>query len=276
MPDIRTHIGSPEKFLYTGFGIKLESEIQINRNTVIYSSIGRSLTDNFDEKVSNPNTRLAPVRTEIVDYLQQSSENFYLSNLNVEYINSLHNNVYGKISIGYLEQMYGGLTGEVLYKPFNNNIATSIEFSRVRKRSYGQNFSFNDYEIDMPRFNLAYYHPITNILTKWSYGKYLAGDIGYTLDISRRMPAGWSAGFFFSRTNVSEEDFGEGSFDKGFYFNFPLSIFRKGYDKDIRGFRLRTMTRDGGQYLDLNNRLIDSFYGSKFSEINENWINYLD
>ena len=82
--------------------------------------------------------------------------------------------------------------------------------------------------------------------------------------------------FFFSRTNVSEEDFGEGSFDKGFYFNFPLSIFRKGYDKDIRGFRLRTMTRDGGQYLDLNNRLIDSFYGSKFSEINENWINYLD
>ena len=74
MPDIRTHIGSREKFLYTGFGIKLESEIQINRNTVIYSSIGRSLTDNFDEKVSNPNTRLAPVRTEIVDYLQQSSE----------------------------------------------------------------------------------------------------------------------------------------------------------------------------------------------------------
>ena len=90
------------------------------------------------------------------------------------------------------------------------------------------------------------------------------------------MSSGWNAGFFFTRTNVSAEDFGEGSFDKGFYFNIPLNIFTKDYSKDTNGFSLKTMTRDGGQKLELKNRLIDSFYGSTYAEINENWGNYLD
>ena len=88
--------------------------------------------------------------------------------------------------------------------------------------------------------------------------------------------SGWTAGIFFSRTNVSAEEFGEGSFDKGFYFTFPLSIFSKGYSKDVNGLSLKTMTRDGGQKLELGNRLIDSFYGSTRTEIKENWKNYLD
>ncbi len=274
-PDIRTHVGSPEQFLYSGFGVSFNSEIQINRNLVIYSSIGRSLLDNFDDKVSSPNTKLPPVRTQIVDYLQQSNNSFYLKNLNIDYIRSIHNNLYTKVSIGYLESMYGGISGEVLYKPHTRNLALGLEYNKVRKRSFDQRFSFQDYEMTMPRLNVAYYHPQTNILTKWSYGKYLAGDKGYTLDLSRRMPSGWRAGFFFSRTNVSAEQFGEGSFDKGFYVNVPLSIFRKDYDKDIRGFSLRTMTRDGGQQIETQ-RLIDLFYGSNYAEINENWKSFLD
>jgi hypothetical protein len=90
------------------------------------------------------------------------------------------------------------------------------------------------------------------------------------------MPSGWKAGVWFSNTNVSAEQFGEGSFDKGFYFSVPLNIFSKGYSKNVTGFSLRTMTRDGGQQLELRNRLIDSFYGSSLIEINENWTNYLD
>ena len=31
-------------------------------------------------------------------------------------------------------------------------------------------------------------------------------------------------GAFFTRTNLSFEDFGEGSFDKGIYFEIPLII----------------------------------------------------
>mgnify|MGYP001292413380 CR=1 FL=1 len=275
-PDVRTHIGSPQRFMYTGIGVKLSSEIQLNREFAIYTTVAKSIVDNFDEKASEPSSGLELVRTQIVDYLQQTSKDFYLRNLELERIWMPYKNIYSKVSIGLLEQMYGGIATEIMYKPFDSNLAYSIEYNQVRKRAFDGKFDFLDYEVSTQHFNLAYYHPSTNILAKWSYGKYLAQDKGYTLDLSRRMPSGWTAGIFFSRTNVSAEEFGEGSFDKGFYFTFPLSIFSKGYSKDVNGLSLKTMTRDGGQKLELGNRLIDSFYGSTRTEIKENWKNYLD
>ena len=67
--------------LYSGIGIKLDTEIQFNREYVFYSSVGRNLEDNFDEKISRPSSQLKLVRTEIVDYLQQSSDDFYVANM---------------------------------------------------------------------------------------------------------------------------------------------------------------------------------------------------
>jgi hypothetical protein len=275
-PDFRTHIGSPEKFLYSGIGIKALTEIQLNRNTVIYSIIGKSLINNFDKKVSTPNSLLPEVRTEVVSYLQQSSEDFYISNMSIENIWSPFNNIYARVTLGILEDMYGGISSELMYKPFGSNLAMSYEYNSVKQRSFDQKFSFKDYEVSTKHLNIAHYHPKSNILTKWSYGSYLAGDIGYTLDLSRRMPNGWSAGIWFSNTNVSAVQFGEGSFDKGFYLHIPMNIFRKSYSKNVQGFSLRSMTRDGAQKLIINNKLIDSFYGSTRDEFNENWKNYLD
>tara|TARA_B110000879_G_C11154826_1_gene506375 strand:+ start:129 stop:2249 length:2121 start_codon:yes stop_codon:yes gene_type:complete len=275
-PDIKSHIGSPERFAYLGLGIKASTEIQFNRHFVFYSGFGKTFHDNFDEKASAPTSSLENVRTRVVDYLQNGSKGIYVNNMEFEHISSPYNNFYTKISFGYLESMYGGIASEIMYKPFNGNFAMSLEHNRVIQRSYNSRFSFLNYKVSTQHLNVAYYHPKTNILAKWSYGKYLAADKGYTLDLSRRMPNGWQAGIWFSNTNVSAEQFGEGSFDKGFYIHAPLNIFSKRYRKDTQGIRLRSMTRDGAQKLELRNRLIDSFYGSSLNEINENWPNYLD
>ena len=56
-----------------------------------------------------------------------------------------------------------------------------------------------------------------------NYGKYLAGDKGFTFTLSRKYPNGWQIGGFFTRTDASYEDFGEGSFDKGFFIRIPYS-----------------------------------------------------
>ena len=273
-PNVKTHVGSPERFLYYGFGLKFNTDIQFSRNISFNSSFGSIFSDNFDDKVSTPNSRLEKVRTEIVDYLQ-SSDSFYIENLQFDYIGPVTKNVIGRLSVGLLEQMYGGISSEILYKPFYSNFAFSFESNFVRKRDYEGRFSFLNYKTNTYHFNTSYYHPKSNILTRWSYGTYLAGDRGYTLDLSRRSPSGWQAGFYFSRTNVSAQDFGEGSFDKGFYFRIPFNLLQKDYNKDSVNFSLKTMTRDGGQKLVIKNKLIDSFYGSSFDEINENWSSYL-
>ena len=274
-PDIRVHLGSPEKFSYTGLGIKFGAEIQLNRHLTLNASIGQSIVDNFDDKISCPCSSLENVRTEIVSYLQESDD-LYLKNLQLDNIWSPYKSIYGRISLGYLEEMYGGVSSELMYKPFNHDFFMSIESNYVRKRNYKGRFDFLSYKTNTSHFNFAYYEPSLNILMKWSYGKYLAGDKGYTLDLSRRHPSGWQSGFYFTRTNVSAEEFGEGSFDKGFYFNIPFDVFQKKYSKNKVNFALKTMTRDGGQKLLIQNRLIDSFYGTTKTEIYESWDNYLD
>ncbi len=274
-PDIETHIGSPERFMYWGIGVRVVNEIQLNRNTTINSSIAHKIKNTFDEKRSYPDSKMERVRTEIVDYLQQADD-VYVKYLQLDYINSFSKNTFYRLGAGYLEKMYGGFTSEFLYKPFDKYFAASIEYNKVKKRDYDGRFDFLEYKTYTTHLNTAYYIPSQNILLKLSIGKYLAGDKGYTLDISRRMPSGWQSGFYFSRTNVSAALFGEGSFDKGFYIKVPFNIFRKDYSKNNTHFGLKTLTRDGGQKLNINNRLIDSFYGSNKYEINENWENYLD
>ena len=273
MPEIRSHVGSPQKFYYGGLGIVLNSEIQFNRNLFLTSKIGHSIYDNFDEKASQPASNLPHVRTEIVDYLNGAET--YLSKLQLDYIWSPKRNMFAKLSGGIFEQMYGGYGAEFIYKPFHRNIAVGYEFYRVKRREYDQKFNFFDYKVQTDHINFAYYHPRSHILFKTSYGNYLAKDTGFTLDLSRRMPSGLQIGFFFSRTDVPADLFGEGSFDKGFYFNIPNNLFIKNQTRAFTSFGLKTLTRDGGQKLNIDNPLIDIFYKTNKTEISEGWNEFL-
>ena len=50
---ILNHVGSPEKVMFYGVGIKASTEIQLSRNLVIYSTINQPIEDNFDRKKSS-------------------------------------------------------------------------------------------------------------------------------------------------------------------------------------------------------------------------------
>ena len=77
-------------------------------------------------------------------------------------------------------------------------------------------------------------------------GRYLAEDSGITLDFSRRFKTGLHIGAFFTLTDISKEEFGEGSFDKGFYFQIPIESFYSNYKRGHTSFGLKPLTRDGG------------------------------
>ena len=74
---------------------------------------------------------------------------------------------------------------------------------------------------------------------KLSYGEYLAGDEGATFEFSRSFDNGVEIGFFTSFTDVSSEDFGEGSFDKGIFFKIPF-----GQKRSFNNFLWRPLTKD--------------------------------
>jgi len=106
---------------------------------------------------------------------------------------------------------------------------------------------------------------------KTSYGKYLAKDKGFTFDLSRQTQSGFRAGFFFSRTNITYEQFGEGSFDKGFYIQIPLDLFTRSHNGDFYNFKIKTLTRDGGAKLNLANDIFGLINNSNRSSIDNKW-----
>lgn len=268
--DVINHIGSPSRFYLGGLILKNTSELQFSRNLMLYSELHYRIKDNFDKKVSFPGSSLPHVRTEILQYLQES-DGLSLNRSQLDYYFSPQKNTFVKFTGGILESMYGGIGTEVLYKPFNKNYSVGADLFKVKRRFYDQKFKFLDYKTTTGHLNFHYLHPGSGIMATIKYGKYLAGDVGYTLDLSRRTNKGFVAGFFFSMTNVSYEEFGEGSFDKGFYFKVPFDIFSNNRSQNSVNFKIKPLTRDGGAVLEHHNSLNMLMYNSNYYEIRSGW-----
>jgi len=274
VPALVNHIGNPQQFYYGGLVLRLDNEIQFSSKLQLNTEIHQNIFNNFDEKANYPNSLLPHVRTDIVSYLQESDT--YINRMQLDYFSKLSRNIYGKVSFGILESMYVGSGFELLFKPFEENFSIGFEAYRAKKRAFDRRFDLLDYEINTGHINFNYYFSQLGILGTFSYGKYLAGDEGYTFDVSRRLLSGFRAGMFFTLTNVSKEQFGEGSFDKGFYFQIPIDLFLNDYRGGYINFKLRPLTRDGGQKLEAGNDLIGIMHSTSRAEIERDWSSFND
>ena len=267
-PTVVSFIGNPEKFYFWGLDLQNTSEIQFNRSLLLSSEINYSLYNNFKDTLSGPASEMEHVRTDKVQYLKNA--NFYIKRLQLDYIWSPRKDLYAKLSGGIFEDMFGGFGGQLLYKPFKSNLNISFEGFYVRQRGYDQTFIFRKYKTTTAHLNIGYLFPM-GIESNISYGRYLAKDDGFTFDLSRRTTSGFKAGIYFTRTNVSAELFGEGSFDKGFYFQIPMDLFSKDYKGGYSNFRLSPLTRDGGAKLEFDKDLRGLIYNSSLNELSQQW-----
>jgi hypothetical protein len=92
---------------------------------------------------------------------------------------------------------------------------------------------------------------------KASVGQYLAKDKGVTLDVSKRFDSGVMVGFYATKTNVSAEQYGEGTFTKGFYISVPMDLFTVTPTRGRAQVNWVPLTRDGGQMLGRKYQLYD-------------------
>ena len=272
-PSIVSHIGNPEKFYFGGLNLQHISELQFSRNLLLSSELNLRIYDNFKDTISGPGSVMEHVRTDIVQYLKE--DDMYLTRMQLDYIWSPYKDIYTKISSGIFEQMYGGIGAEILYKPFLKNFHLGAELFYVKQRSFNQRFDFRQYETTTGHFNIGYRFA-AGIESNLSFGRYLAKDDGYTLDLSKKTKSGFRTGIYFTRTNVSAETFGEGSFDKGFYFQAPLDLFSKDYNGNYSTFRLSPLVRDGGAKLVHDKDLKGLIYNSTYHELRPQWPGFLN
>jgi hypothetical protein len=138
------------------------------------------------------------------------------------------------------------------------------------QRDYDMGFGFRDYDVVTGHLS-AYYDLSKGFHVQVDAGRYLAGDWGATLSIDREFANGWRVGAFATLTNVSAEQFGEGSFDKGIRFFIPVSWFTGQPSRQSVGTTIRPISRDGGARLDVPDRLYDRVRGGQFGAIDDQW-----
>jgi len=272
-PAFRHQIGGPEGFYLGQLWWRTNTSLKLNRGLTLYTSFGIDIYNTFDKFINKSRSELPHVRSDIQDYLEQGKNN--IERMQLQYMFSPYKDVFIRTDLGLLEEMFAGYGGEVLYRPFEKNYSIGFSAHRVNQRDYKQRFDLLDYETDTGHLTLYYDFPY-GIASQFSMGKYLAGDKGVTLDLSRTFNSGFIVGVFASKTNIPTELFGEGSFDKGFYFSIPLDLFYADYQASGISFGLHPLTKDAASKLYMHNSLFSILGFSNRSNILKHWDDLLD
>ena len=274
-PSIRSQIGGPDGFYFGDLRLSLHSELILRPNFTIVSNGSIGIYNTFDDLKLASDSVLPHVRTEIVNYLKES-EKYNIQTLQFNWFNNFSDDIYSKISGGILEGMFGGIGGELLYRPFTKNYAVGAELWHVQQRDYDQMFSFRDYKTLTGHVTFYLTEPKSQVLFLLKGGRFLAKDSGIKIDISRRFQSGMRAGIFFAKTDISEFEFGEGSFDKGFYFWLPIEAFFSNYSRGHAGFGLRPVTRDGAAVLNHSHNLYSVTEAAHQINLTRDWSDIYD
>jgi hypothetical protein len=249
----RPFLASREDFFKGAIFIENDSEFIIRDNLFFNTNLKYSLVDNLDDLIYPPvDTFPAQVRSDVKEYLKNiHTEGILIGRAQLDYHLTPKKNHHLMITAGILEDMFSGYGFEYLYFKGNTNYAIGFELFDVQKRDYKWKFGTLGYENITGSLNFYYrnygYVPFD---MKISYGEYLAGDRGSTIEFSRTFENGTRFGVFASFTNVTAEEFGEGSFDKGVFFNIPI------YGNFIN-YTWKPLTKDPGAKLNRRNSLYD-------------------
>ena len=249
---IRPFFAARDGFFKWSLLLENDSEYIISDNFFFTSNLKFSIDDNFDDLVAPPaDTYPAQVRSDVKDYLRNIDEGIIIGRAQFDYHLTPKKNHHIMLTAGILEDMFMGYGFEYLYLKEESNYGIGFEVFDVQKRDHMMKFGTLDYKNTVSSIN--YYYRNTNIIPfdlKISTGEYLAGDKGTTFEMSRKYLNGMEFGVFASFTDVTSEQFGEGTFDKGIFFNIPV------YGNFIN-YTWRPLTKDPGAKLNRKHTLHD-------------------
>ena len=266
-PYTRVSYFDPANPILMNVGLRLRGSYEFRPGWRVDGSLTYRLAGNLDQ-VRASSSALPPVRTSRAFY--ETHDGVALETLTFSHARNLGNDFYGRLTLGYFERMYGGLSAEVLWRPATSRLALGAEVNYAVQRDYDMGFGFRDYDVVTGHLS-AYYDLSNGFHVQVDAGRYLAGDWGATLSIDREFANGWRVGAFATLTNVSAEQFGEGSFDKGIRFFIPVSWFTGQPSRQSVGTTIRPISRDGGARLDVPDRLYDRVRGGQFGAIDDQW-----
>lgn len=241
----RQNLGGPDGFILYQVSANASGSAFFRPNVWLTGSLSANVINNYDKFRYDAPSNVPRVRTDIRRYLNTSD--LTMPNLQFNIAGRLGKDLYGIAYAGYLEWMYAGVGGELLYRPMGESWAVGANLNHLRQRDFNQHFGLRDYRITTGHATLYYsFDAQERVVGSLSVGRYLAGDYGATINVARVFDNGMSMGAYVTKTDMSAKDFGEGSFDKGIYFSIPFDSILPRSTRGSATINWAPLIRDGG------------------------------
>ena len=267
-PYVATSLFDPGKPLQANVGIRLTARYDIAPGWVLSTSIAKPIYKGIERSTFASDSKLPHVRSDSNLYTLNGDPS--IERLTLAWYAKPAPELYSRVTVGYLERMYGGISGEVLWQQPDKPYALGAEINYVQQRDYDQLFGFRDYSIVTGHVS-GYYSFGGGYHAQLDVGRYLAGDYGATLALDREFANGIKVGAFATLTDVPFDTFGEGSFDKGIRISLPMTFFTGGQTQKVSKITIRPLLRDGGARLSVDGRLYETVRNYQESDLDAAW-----
>lgn len=250
-PYVTLSLFDPDEPVRADFGFRAAASYDLSPGLSFSGSVRKKLEGNIGDAEPS-DSLLPPVRSNAALYSRYGDP--ALEYATADYLFKAGQDLYGRVSVGYLEAMFGGLSTELLWKPAQQNWGLGVDLNYVKQRDFDMRLGFQDYDVLTGHLS-AYFQISDNFQAEVNAGRYLAGDWGSTVSVDRVFDNGWRVGAYATITENSFDTFGEGNFDKGIRMTIPMSWALGKPSRRVYALDLNSLSRDGGARLNVNNRL---------------------
>jgi hypothetical protein len=249
---------------------RLSASYDIAPGLVISAQFSKPVLSNIERTGAPSTSLLQPVRSDGGRYAKFGDP--AMDQLTLAWYARPGENLYSRVTFGYLERMHAGVSGELLWKPVNSDLAIGVELNYTKQRDTDGGFGFDEYDYDIVTGYVSAYYDFGNgFVGQVDVGRYLAGDVGATVSIDRIFANGWRVGAYATVTDATAEEFGSGAFDKGVRFSIPLNWALGNQSQRSFGTTLRTAGGDGGARVNVDGRLYESIRDYHSGALNADW-----
>lgn len=270
-PYLSTSYFDPESPIRADLGLQASLRYNFAENLSASLNVSQLAWGNIGDSRMGPisveGTRFHQVRTQQALY---SNDRPTVRRMTLDYTMRPGRDLYGRVSVGWLERMYAGISTELLWSRPDSRLALGVELNHVGQRDPNSLLGLNSLRLNSGHVS-AYYDFGGGFHGQLDVGQYLAGDRGATVRLERVFANGLRVGAYATLTDMPFAVFGEGSFDKGISITIPVAALLGNATVSTYSTTIRSITRDGGAFLNVSGRLYPTIQDSRTQALRRGW-----
>ncbi|MCG6884014.1 MAG: YjbH domain-containing protein [Silicimonas sp.] len=255
--------------------LPLDADGEIDPEAALFGDVRYDLSDSFyvagtlsflvaGDRTADPAPPTPTARSDGGSYDRNALR---LDRLYGAYSRKMSQTVYGGLTFGILERQYSGLSAEAVWLPDGRDWALGAEVTYARKRAYDDPFGTLDYDALTGFLSLYWDTGYRGVSARVDAGRYIAGDWGTTLTLSRNFPNGWDASLYATLTEDNRDE----NLKLGASISIPLATFSGAETRRRSTLALGGNYGDAGARVSVPDRLMGRVQDARSQRIDDAW-----